>query len=168
MGLKRGFILQLMHLTGFIIAFIIASVYYKKIASHLSFWIPYPDIGDSTIWAVFNNAMPLETAFYNGIAFVAIFFITKVILQIIASMLDFLARLPLIRPINKLLGSILGFLEVYLIMFIMLYLIALVPIETIQLKFDGSFIAKLIVERTPFLSNGIESLWFTELLSKIV
>ena len=168
MGLKRGFILQLMHLTGFIIAFIVAAIYYKKLAGHLSFWIPYPEIGDETVWAIFNSAMSLEDAFYNGIAFVIIFFITKIVLQIIASMLDFVARIPLLRPINKLLGSILGFLEVYFIMFVVLYLIALVPIESIQTKLDSSFIAKLIVEKTPFLSNGIESLWFTELLSKFV
>lgn|SRR5690625_629863 len=168
MGLKRGFILQLMHLTGFIIAFIVATIYYKKLATHLSLWIPYPDIGDSTIWAIFNSTMPLENAFYNGIAFILIFFITKIVLQIIASMLDFLARLPVLRSINKLLGSVLGFLEMYLIMFVILFVLALAPIDKIQTKIDGSFIAKLIIERTPFLSNGLESLWFTEMLSKFV
>lgn len=168
MGLKRGFVLQLMHLCSFIIAFIIATIYYKKLAGHLSLWIPYPDLGDNTIWAVFNSTMPLENAFYNGIAFVIIFFATKIILQIIASMLDFLASLPVLRSINKLLGSILGFLEVYLILFVILFLAALVPIEAVQTRVEGSFIAKLMIEHTPFLSSGIESLWFTEMLSKIV
>ena len=167
MGLKRGFILQLMHLTGFIIAFIVAAFYYKKLSVHLSLWIPYPDIGDSTIWAIFNSTMPLESAFYNGIAFILIFFVTKIVLQIIASMLDFLARMPVLRPINKLLGSILGFLEVYLILFVLLFVLALAPIGKVQAKLDGSFMAKLIIEKTPFLTNGIESLWFTEILSKI-
>lgn len=168
MGLKRGFVLQLMHLCGFIIAFIVAAIYYKKLAGKLSLWIPYPELGDNAVWAVFNNTMSLENAFYNGIAFVIIFFGTKIILQIIASMLDFLARLPVLHSINKLLGSILGFVEVYLITFIILYLIALVPIASIQTRVEKSFVAKLIVEHTPFLSSGIESLWFTELLSKIV
>ena len=31
-GLKRGFILQLMHLAGFIIAFIVAALYFRELA----------------------------------------------------------------------------------------------------------------------------------------
>lgn len=168
MGLKRGFVLQLMHLVGFIIAFIVAAVNYKKLASYLAHWIPYPELNESAMWAVFNSTMPLESAFYNGIAFVLIFFLTKIILQIIASMLDFLAQLPVLRHINKLLGSILGFFEVYFIMFILLSLMALVPIDKVQTLIDRSFVAKVIIEKTPFLSSGLESLWFSELLSKLV
>lgn len=167
-GLKRGFVLQLMHLVGFIISFIVSVLFYKKLAITISHWIPYPELANGSMWAVFNNAMPLEGAFYNGIAFAVIFFVTRIVLQIIASMLDFLARLPLLRPVNKLLGSILGFFEVYFVMFIILFLAALLPIEKVQTLIDNSFVAKLIIDKTPFLSNGVESMFFTELLSKFV
>lgn len=83
-------------------------------------------------------------------------------------MLDFLAQLPVLRHINKLLGSILGFFEVYFIMFILLSLMALAPIDKVQTLIDRSFVAKVIIEKTPFLSSGLESLWFSELLSKLV
>lgn len=73
MGLKRGFVLQLMHLVGFIVAFIVAAVNYKKLAGYLAHWIPYPELNENAMWAVFNSTMPLESAFYNGIAFVLIF-----------------------------------------------------------------------------------------------
>lgn len=165
-GLKRGFILQLMHLTGFIIAFIVAALYFRKLASIVALWIPYPDIGDDSLWAVFLNTMPLEDAFYNAIAFAIIFFGTKIILQIIASMLDSLANLPVLRSINKILGAVLGFLEIYFITFIILFILALVPIGSIQTHIKSSFLATLIVEHTPFLSNALKSLWFTEVLSK--
>ncbi|OOP65426.1 hypothetical protein BWZ43_25010, partial [Heyndrickxia oleronia] len=46
-GLKRGFILQLIHITGFIIAFIIAYMYFKDLAPHLKLWIPYPALDDN-------------------------------------------------------------------------------------------------------------------------
>ena len=167
-GLKRGFIVQLMHLVGFILAFIVSTIFYKKFAVTLSHWIPYPELGENTMWAIFDSAMPLESAFYNGISFVLIFFATKIILQIIASMLDFLAQLPLLRTVNKLLGAGLGFLEVYFVMFIILYLTALVPIEKVQTMIDNSVVAKIIISRTPFLSNGVESLFFNEFLSKFL
>lgn len=161
MGLKRGFVLQLMHSIGFIVSFIIATTSYRALAEHLSLWIPYPDLSDDTMLAVFLNTMPLEHAFYNAVSFAIIFFAVKVILQIIASMLDFVARLPILRTVNKMLGSVLGFLEVYLILFILLYISALVPVLAVQEWLDSSLVAKLIIEQTPILSSLMESLWFS-------
>lgn len=160
MGLKRGFVLQLMHSIGFLVAFIVATLTYRKLAEQLSLWIPYPDITDDTMLAVFLNTMPLEHAFYNAVSFAIIFFAVKVVLQIIAAMLDFLASLPILRTLNTLLGSVLGFLEVYLILFILLFIAALIPVLRVQEMIDGSIVAKLIIEKTPILSNLMESLWF--------
>src|SRR5699024_265362 len=106
MGLKRGFVLQLMHSIGFLISFIVATLTYRTLAEQLSLWIPYPDITEDTMLAVFLNTMPLEHAFYNAVSFAIIFFAVKVVLQIIAAMLDFLVRL--------------------LILFILLFILALI------------------------------------------
>src|SRR5699024_787538 len=120
MGMKRGFILQLMHLLSFIIAFTVAVLYYEKLAPTLVSWIPYPDIAAEEAWAIFLHSMPMEIALYNAIAFVFIFFGTKLILQLIASMLDFVARLPVVNELNKCLGAILDFVEVHLMLFVLL------------------------------------------------
>ena len=91
-GLKRGFILQLIHLTGFIIAFIVAYLYYDQLAPKLTLWIPYPILrSNSTLAFLFDN-VNLEDAYYRAIAFVVIFFAVKILLQIIGSMLDFVAK----------------------------------------------------------------------------
>src|SRR5699024_6626749 len=143
------------HLVGFIIAFIVARLYYKPLAQELVSWIPYPELGSDQPWAMFLNSMPLENAFYNAVAFALIFFVTKIILQIIASMLDFVSRIPIVRHVNKILGAVLGFLEVYLIVFILLYIVALLPLGSLQAKLSDSFIATLIVEKTPYLSHAV-------------
>ncbi|WP_010651094.1 CvpA family protein [Oceanobacillus massiliensis] len=161
MGLKRGFILQLIHLIGYIAAFIVAVMYYDELGAELALWIPYPELSNESAWADFLQAMPLETAFYNAIAFAIIFFAVKIILQIIASMLDFVASIPIINSVNKLLGAILGFLEVYLIMFIILYILVLTPVEAIQNAINNSSMALFIIEQTPFFSEKILDLWFT-------
>ncbi|MFA1820623.1 CvpA family protein [Virgibacillus oceani] len=164
MGLKRGFILQLFHLIGFIAAFIVAVLYYDDLGSSISLWIPYPDMSsDDGIWADFLQALPLEAAFYNAIAFAIIFFAVKIILQIIASMLDFVASLPLINSVNKILGSVLGFVEVYLILFIILYILALTPLEMIQTWINNSGVALFMLENTPYFSEKIQALWFTHI-----
>ena len=158
-GLKRGLILQLVHLTSFIIAYVVATIYYAELAPKLTLWIPYPNLGEGTTLKLLTDSTNMETAFYRAISFVIIFFAVKVIMQIIGSMFDFIAHLPVLRLLNVWAGGILGFLEVYLIIFIVLYIGALLPIEVFQNMLDGSFMAKAIVNYTPVLSQQIKDWW---------
>lgn len=168
MGLRRGLVRQVLHLTGFVIAFIVATIFYQKLAGTLSMWIPYPDLSTDSSWALFLKTMPLENAFYNAVSFALIFFLAKIILQTVAYMLDFVANFPVLRSVNKLLGAALGFIEMYLLTFIVLFIMALVPIRFVQEHIDNSFLATFIVKHTPILSKVTESLMFTESLSKIL
>lgn len=158
-GLKRGFILQLFHLIGFIVAFILAVIYYDDLAPKLTLWVPYPELPQDSSWAVFLNDLPLEQAFYNAVAFAIIFFGAKIVLHIIASMLDFVSELPILSSINTLLGGILGFIENYVILFVLLYIAALVPVAGVQSALDGSILAQLIIEHTPVFSEQLKTLW---------
>lgn len=160
-GLRRGFILQLFHLLGFIVAFIVSTMYYDKISPYLELWIPYPELSGDGSWAIFFESLPLKSGFYNAISFAVIFFLTKIILQIIANMLDFVSNIPVVGFVNRILGSILGFLENYLILFILLYILALTPISSIQTRINDSSVAMFMIEKTPVLSEQIKTLWFT-------
>ncbi|MFG6119029.1 MULTISPECIES: CvpA family protein [Thalassobacillus] len=159
-GLRRGFILQLFHIIGFIAAFVVAVLYYDDLAERLTLWVPYPDLPSSAEWAIFLESLPLEVAFYNAIAFAILFFGVKIIVQIIASMLDFVADLPILRTLNGLLGAVLGFIETYLILFILLSIAALLPLEAVQNALDNATIAQAIIEHTPMFSQQLKSLWF--------
>lgn len=157
-GLRRGFILQFIHLTGFIIAFIVAKVYYSELAPKLTLWIPYPSFGSESNLQLLFSEGNMEEAYYRGIAFVAIFFAVKIVLQIIGSMLDFVSNLPILKTFNRWAGGLLGFLEVYLLLFIILYITALLPIEVVQEPLASSSLAKGIVENTPYLSSVVKGL----------
>lgn len=159
-GLRRGFILQTIHLTGFILAFIVAYVYYDKLAPNLHLWIPFPSIGDTNSLNMLFDTVGLDTAYYNAIAFAIIFFATKIVWQMIGSMLDFLAHFPILKQLNQWGGGILGFMEVYLVMFIILYIAALLPTDAVQGLFNNSFLAETIVKDTPYLSQQVKELWF--------
>ncbi|MDQ0270055.1 CvpA family protein [Cytobacillus purgationiresistens] len=158
MGLRRGFILQLIHFVGFIVAFIAARMYYETLAPKLTLWIPYPNFGSDSNLQIFGSTN-LEDAYYRAIAFAIIFFAVKILLQIIGSMLDFVASLPILKQLNVWAGGILGFIEVYLIMFIILYIAALLPITILQNALNTSFMANLLIENTPIFSQMIKDLW---------
>ncbi|MCM3568343.1 CvpA family protein [Neobacillus mesonae] len=158
-GLKRGLILQLVHLTSFIIAYAAAYLYYDQLAPKLTLWIPYPKFGDDSTLKIITGSSDMETAFYRAIAFVIIFFAVKILLQIIGSMLDFIALLPILKQLNIWAGGIFGFLEIYLLIFIVLYIAALIPIDHFQTILDNSSLAKMIVNYTPVLSEQLKGWW---------
>ena len=158
-GLKRGFILQIIHMTGFIIAFIVAYIFYDQLAPKLTLWIPYPSFGSGELKLLFDNPN-MEGAYYRAIAFVAIFFAVKIVLQIIGSMFDFVANLPILKGLNIWAGGLLGFIEVYLLVFILLYIAALLPIGPIQEMLYNSVLADSIVKHTPIFSEQIKQWWF--------
>ncbi|MCT8137438.1 CvpA family protein [Anaerobacillus sp. CMMVII] len=158
-GFRRGFILQLIHLTGFIVAFFVAYKYSGDLAKHIRLWIPYPQFPpDSTAFMVIE-AFNFEHVYYSGIAFAILFFATKIAMQIIGSMFDFLAHLPILNIINGWLGGVLCFLETLLILVVILHIAALLPIELVQDLLKDSSLAKLILDYTPILSNQIKDLW---------
>ncbi|QDP40809.1 CvpA family protein [Radiobacillus deserti] len=159
-GLRRGFILQLLHVLGFIISFIIAVLYYDELSPKLTLWIPYPELPTDSTWAIFLDSLPLENAFYNAVSFAILFFGSKIVLQIVANMLDFVASLPILNTLNGWLGAVLGFIETYVLLFVLLYIAALVPIDFVQKSIADSGIATFMIEHTPILSKQIETLWF--------
>lgn len=164
-GSKRGFVLQTLHLVGFIVAFMIASSYYAELSTHLTLWIPYPELSGDGVFISFLKTLPLETGFYNAISFALIFFGARIVLQIIAAMLDFVAELPLLNLVNRLFGAVLGFVESYLILFILLFILALTPVASVQEWINQSSIALNIIENTPYLSEQVEKLWFVQIQS---
>ncbi len=150
-GLRRGFILQSMHLIGTIGSLIIARIFYKELAEKLDMIIPYPSANQQA--PVLIDWIDSEHAFYNIVSFIFIFIFSKVILQMIATVFDYIAQLPLLKQLNAWLGSLLGFIESYILVFLLFFFIAMIPLPFIQERIDGSFIAKFVVEYTPILSS---------------
>jgi uncharacterized membrane protein required for colicin V production len=80
-------------------------------------------------------------------------------LYLAGSVLTALTELPILRQLNKWGGGALGFVEVYIIVFILLYIGAVIPVSEIQTPIQQSSIAINIVQNTPYLSSAIQDLW---------
>ncbi|MED4016260.1 CvpA family protein [Sutcliffiella cohnii] len=158
-GVRRGFIMQVVHLSGFIGAFFVAFIFYEKLAPNLKLWVPMPSFGDPASAVLLFEATNLDVAYYRAIAFALLFFGSRIAFQIIGSMLDFLAHLPILKTVNGWAGGILGFVEVYLLVFVLLYIGALVPLDAVQASISDSSMAKSIVEHTPVFSTKLKELW---------
>lgn len=157
-GLRRGFILQSLHLLGTVGSLIIARMYYAELAKHLVLIIPFPS-AEGNYKSEFLNMVTNEMTFYNVVSFIIIFFMSKVILQIVATVFDYISQLPLLKQLNASLGAVLGFIECYLLLFFVLFLFSMMPNGWIQEHLQGSFISNFIVNYTPVLSGIAKSWW---------
>ena len=82
--------------------------------------------------SIVGEELDLDQTFYRLLAFVLIFIVVKFGLQLVASMFDFLKYLPVLGFIARILGAVFGFIEFYILIFLVLYLLAMLPIEFIQ------------------------------------
>lgn len=158
-GLKRGFILQFIKLISFVVSILVAFMFYQSLAPQLT-WIPAPNFSGGQAQLAFFSGN-LETAYYNTIAFIILFILTKILLAIIGGLLTTIASIPVIKQVNKLLGGVLGFLETYLFVFILLFVAALLPVDALQTMLSKSMLADVIVGNTPYLSSLVKDLWTT-------
>ena len=159
-GAKRGFVVQLIQMLGFIISIVVAYIYYKPLAEKLVLWIPYPSVDQNTTLKFAVEQLDLSQTFYQLLAFALIFFVVKFAIQILASLFDFLRYIPILGGLNRVLGGLLGIVEAYLLIFIVLYVLALIPLDGIQKYIDGSFLTTLILKYTPIISSAFQHLWF--------
>lgn len=159
-GAKRGLVVQLIHMVGFIAALVVAYLYYKPLSEYFVLWIPYPAVSDESTFTIAIDKLDLDQTFYQLFAFALIFFVVKFGLQLIASMFDFLKYLPVLGFISKILGAILGFVEVYILLFIFIYVFALLPLDFVQNHLENSGIAQMMLEHTPYFSEKVKEWWY--------
>ncbi len=145
-------------------AIVVAYTYFGELATYIRLWVPYPQFSSDSTMGMIINTFDAENVYYSGIAFAILFFGTKIILHLLGSMLDFLAHLPFLRSINQLLGGILCFVEAYLIIFVLLFVAALLPIDFVQQAMQGSIMIQFMLNSTPFLSDWLKELWINNQL----
>ena len=88
------------------------------------------------------------------------FIITKIALSLLGNLLNMFAEIPVLKQVNAF-GAILGFLEVYIILFVLIIIGNILPIEQVQTPLQKSSISKIIVDDTPILSEKVKELWQT-------
>lgn len=159
-GIKRGFVMQLMNLVSFVIALIVALMYYKPLAQKFVLWIPYPGFTDNATMTLVLETLDVDRTFYRVLAFALIFFVVKFAVQLVVSMFDFLTYLPVVKSLNRILGAALCFVEFYLLLFIILYVLALIPVEWLQVKMSHSILGTLILEHTPIVTAIFQKWWY--------
>ncbi|WP_416827661.1 CvpA family protein [Ectobacillus polymachus] len=160
-GLKRGLILQIVRIISYFAAFFVAYTYSASFAPSLKSLIPYP-AGATQSLSVWLSSGNVEEGFYKAIAFIILFFLTILALSLVGHVLNILAQIPVIKQANALGGGILGFVEVYMLVFVIIIVGTILPIQQVQSTIHQSALCKVIADDTPVLSDKVKEVWSTK------
>lgn len=155
LGLKRGALKEAVIVFGNILVIAIAYFFKDMLASYLMNTLPAYKIN-----SVLGQLSSLTIIFYKLIAFLALMIVFHFLLRIIINLSGLLGKIMdatviLLLP-NRIIGFILGIVEGYVLMFIVLNVL-MIPLSS-NTTFMDSGVRKYIVEETPILKDSFGGL----------
>ncbi|OEF99336.1 hypothetical protein BHF71_01730 [Vulcanibacillus modesticaldus] len=157
-GYKLGLIRQLINLFGFFIALIMAYRFSDDLALYLMDIIPTPYFENSTLY-MFSEYFQLQNMFYSSLAFVIIFIISKILLNIGGAILNQIANLPGLATINRLTGAFIGLIQSTILIIILIHVITVMPWQELQQYVESSYISSFLMDITPVITEKLYELW---------
>jgi uncharacterized membrane protein required for colicin V production len=153
-GLREGLLRQVASLAGFFIAFYAALCWCCKVRGFFEKYLKMHKVvlalsqGDTTSdWLV--------DATMNLLAFLVLFFIFYFVLKYFGKRLRILNRVPIIGPVNALLGAAAGGVKGLLIMFLIISLLTLIKTEFWMNTMESSAVVALSNHYIPLLYGFI-------------
>ena len=159
-GMRRGLLVQSIHLVGVIAALIVAGAFYRPLAKSFEMLIPYPGVSGGMALIIPTEGMDIDRTFYRIFAYVLIFIVAKVVIQVIASAFNKYAYLPLFKNWNRIIGALLAMIEVYIVLYMVLNVLAMLPLQSMIDRLDGSLFVSFIVNHSPIFSMIFENMWY--------
>ena len=155
LGLKRGALKEAVIVFGNILVIAIAYFFKDMLASYLMNTLPAYKIN-----SVLGPLSSLTIIFYKLIAFLALLIVFHFLLRIIINLSGLLGKIMDVTVIlllpNRIIGFLLGIVEGYVLMFIVLNVL-MIPLSS-NTTFMDSGVRKYIVEETPILKDSFGGL----------
>lgn len=166
-GGRRGAPLQLAYSGGYLLAFFVAWANYQELAKKIELYIPYLSVSQDSKMVFFTQeqSLDLDKAYYAAVAFLIILFIGWLVVKFLGIFLYNLRFKRITEDKDWLISGLLSLVTTYLVIFMLLYLLSMIPLATVQNLFRNSGVAKAIVEHSPIFSNFFEKIWITNILS---
>ena len=149
-GLKRGFTRQLVSLLGIFVILILSFLFKNPISVFLYNNLPFFNFG-----GIFKDITVLNILVYEVIAFFIVFSVLTIIFKILLGVNKIFEKIlnaTIILGIpSKILGAILGVVQYYIYIFIVLYVLNL-PIFNLSI-INNSKLSNSILDKTPILNK---------------
>lgn len=150
LGFKRGAIQTLATLIGTILIIIIAYYLKNPLSVFLYTYLPFFKLG-----GIFNGITVINILIYEAIAFLIVLGVLSVLLSVILKITGILSKIVdhsiILTLPSKLIGIVVGFLEAYVFLFVLLFIFSQFSFSSTVLK-DSKY-TNIILSKTPFTTG---------------
>lgn len=160
-GYRRGLLMQAIRVIGYLVTFILANRYFESLANIVEMWVPFPSPQMNTDLALYDEAtsFAITSAFYRVLTFILILLIGWLVTNFLSLLFTRVMYYEVLDQLNGIGGGIINLLIAYVVVFLILFVLSLVPIEFIQQQFVDNPLAYWIVANTPILSSFAQDAW---------
>ena len=149
-GFKEGVIKKLTSVIGLVLVVVLSFILKNKLSIYFYENLPFFDL-----WGVFKGVQILNVIFYEMVAFLAIASILMLVYRLllgVTGLIEKILKATVILSIpSKILGFIVGLIEAYIWVYIILFVLTLPMINLKDIY--TSKVANYIMEETPYLSK---------------
>lgn len=146
-GLHRGLVIELFDLIGFVAATVVAILFTQ----------PLTDLIDQVVSnQLVNSRIDL---LIKWLIFAGLFLLTSKLVRVIRNAIRPITKLPIISQLNGLLGGGINLISHYLLIFILLNFLIILPSQVIHQQYNQSSVSQWIVTQTPILSDKMIQIW---------
>lgn len=156
-GLGRGLVRQVFDLIAWVLSIYMAFNLGPTVAVELNRLFnleAYLNRALGPIWGNFN----VGSSAVNILGFILVLMVVRLIVEFVANMADFLARLPVINAFNRLGGAALGFTKGLAVVFIIAALVKAMPAGEFTQTIDSSWVVSSVLSISPALFEQIKQL----------
>jgi len=140
-GFRRGFIDQTSTILGLLAALFVAVRQYEYFTQFLE---PYLD---------------LSTSLLQFISFAVIFIVVNIVIHVLGITLKKIVDAIFLQPVDRAAGFLLGLVKAGIIVYLLILILAQIPYQKINDVLNESFLAKRIIEASPFIQSKIEEIF---------
>lgn len=149
-GFKEGVIKKTASVIGLILVVVIAFILKNKLSMYFYENLPFLDL-----WGVFKGIQILNVVFYEVVAFLLIASVLMLVYKLllgVTGLIEKILKSTVILSIpSKILGFVVGLIEAYIWVYIILFVLTL-PMINLKSIYDSK-VATTIMEKTPGLSK---------------
>lgn len=154
-GYRKGFVGQAVGLVGLVLALLISYSFSQDVAVVLQKQIPLPKESSNPLFQAVLELTSIHELVYTAFAFILLFFITRLLCNILGKLLQAFAELPIISLFNRWLGAILGLTQIFVIVFIVAQFTSYLPDSNWKENIYNSQITRYLLKFSPSLSQQI-------------
>lgn len=140
-GFRRGFIDQISTLFGLLAALFVAVRQYEYFTQFLE---GYFDLSPSLI---------------QFISFAVIFIVVNIVIHVLGITLKNIVDAIFLQPVDRVAGFLLGIIKAGIIIYLLILILAQIPHQKVSQVLNDSFLAKRIIEASPFIKSKIEEIF---------